>query len=70
MRVIKYEKADLAADASLNCFNPLTRIFGDLLQDLRHHLRHEYFLVHLPAYDGANFGGDDYFLLYVDAYPE
>jgi len=64
----KNEKADVTVDASLNRLNPLTRIFGDLLKDLRHHFRHEHLLVHLPANDGTNFRGDDRFLLDVDAY--
>jgi len=62
------EGADVAVDASLNCLNPLTRIFGNVLQNLRHHLWHEHLLEHLPAYDGANFGGNNGFLLDVDAY--
>jgi hypothetical protein len=66
----KKEETDLAIDASFNRFDPLARIFGDVLQDLRRHLRHEYFLKHLSAYDSADLRGDDYFLLDVDAYAE
>lgn len=66
--LLKNEIADVTVDASLNCLNPLTRIFGDMLQDLRHHFGHEHLLEHLPAYDGANFRGNDGFLLHVDAY--
>jgi hypothetical protein len=41
-----------------------------MLQDFRHHLWQKHFLEHLPAYDGANFRGDDGFRLNVDAYAE
>jgi len=66
----KNEKADVAVDASLNRFDPLARTSGDMLQDFRHHLWQKHFLEHLPAYDGANFRGDDGFRLNVDAYAE
>ncbi|KAH9011481.1 hypothetical protein EDB85DRAFT_2159915 [Lactarius pseudohatsudake] len=41
--------AHIALDATLDHFDPLTRDFGNMLQDLRHLLRKEHFLVHLPT---------------------
>jgi len=64
----KNEYTDVTVDASLNRLNPLTRILGNMLEDLRRHFRHEHLFEHLPTHDGANFRWDDGFLLNVDAY--
>ena len=67
LKKTKSAKAHIALDASLDRFDPLARIFGNMLQELRHLIRHERFLEHLPANNRADLHGDNCFLLDIDA---
>lgn len=62
----KTGEAHIALDASLDRLDPLTRTFRNMLQELRHLIRKERFLVHLPANNRAYLHGNNRFPLHVD----